>query len=215
MLRMTMHANELILFLMGLVSLFSPPSVIGPFAVLMHDRTVNMQRSIAVRLGCYIAVTLVVFAWAGQYLLTILGVTVPALTISGGIALLSSALPSMVGARATGGEADIPEPTPTDQHDIVAVPLVFPLSIGAGMVSLTITTASRFRTIPDLLGISMVCLLFAGIAGMTLYFARPLGRWLGACGLAVLSRISGVVLTAIAVQLIAKGIRELWMVHGG
>lgn len=206
----SIQIHDLVLLLTGLVSLFSPPAVIGPFAVLTYPFPAQIQKKIAVRTGIFIAVVLIVFAWAGQFLLVVLGITVPALTMAGGIALLLSALPIMLGQGIAPVELD--KAGTSDQHDwraLVAVPIVFPLSVGAGMVSLIIATAGRFNSVVDLIGISCVCVVFGALAGLTLYFAKPLGTLLGPGGLAILSRISGVTLTAIAVQLLAKGVKEL------
>ncbi|WP_081801449.1 MarC family protein [Herminiimonas sp. CN] len=206
----TIQIHDLVLLLTGLVSLFSPPAVIGPFALLTYPFPALIQKKIAVRMGIFIAAVLTVFAWAGQFLLVVLGITVPALTMAGGIALLLSALPIMLGQGISPIELDkASKPGRDDWRALVAVPIVFPLSVGAGMVSLIIATAGRFNSIIDLVGISCVCVIFGALAGLTLYFAKPLGTLLGPGGLAILSRISGVTLTAIAVQLLAKGIKEL------
>lgn len=206
----TIQMHDLVLLLTGLLSLFSPPAVIGPFALLTYPFPALIQKKIAVRMGIFIAAVLTVFAWAGQFLLVVLGITVPALTMAGGIALLLSALPIMLGQGISPIELDkAGKPGRDDWRALVAVPIVFPLSVGAGMVSLIIATAGRFHSIVDLIGISCVCAIFGALAGLTLYFAKPLGTFLGPGGLAILSRISGVTLTAIAVQLLAKGVKEL------
>lgn len=206
----TIQINDLVLLLTGLVSLFSPPAVIGPFALLTYPFPARIQKKIAVRMGVFIVIVLTVFAWAGQFLLAVLGITVPALTVAGGVALLLSALPIMLGQGISSVELDKTGRSGQDDwRALVAVPIVFPLSVGAGMVSLIIATAGRFHSTVDLIGISCVCVIFGVLAGLTLYFAKPLGTLLGPGGLAILSRISGVTLTAIAVQLLAKGIKEL------
>ncbi|MBK3844578.1 MarC family protein, partial [Paraburkholderia aspalathi] len=94
-------------------------------------------------------------------------------------------------------------------RSFIAVPLIFPLSIGSAVVSLVITTATRFHTVADLCTISIVCVLHAGVIGLTYVFSGTWCKRLGEIGMTLIERLSGIVLTAIAFQMLAQGIREL------
>lgn len=140
----------------------------------------------------------------------------PALRTAGGILLLLISI-DMVFARHSGGtstttEEDVEART---RHDISVFPLATPLIAGPGAISaiiLLITSAEG-----DYLKDAMVILALLLILAMTylaLRLAIPIQRLLGVTGLQVVSRIIGVLLTALAIQFIFDGVRSSGLVPG-
>ena len=87
--------------------------------------------------------------------------------------------------------------------------MIFPLSIGSAVISLVITTATRFHTIADLSIVSAACVLHAGVIALTYLCSGSWCKRLSEIGRTIVERLSGIVLTAIAFQMLAQGIREL------
>jgi multiple antibiotic resistance protein len=206
-----MTSRDVLLFLTGLLTLFCPPVAMPMYAAVTGHFPHATQRQIALRLFVWIAVLMVASVWAGQFLLRVLGLTLGALTLTGGLVLCLWSIPMMRGlhpvADARTGAASPLDPA--QWRAFIAVPLVFPLSIGSAVISLVITTASRFHRPADLCIISAACILHAALIALTYLWS---GTWCGRIGetsRSILERLSGIVLTAIAFQMLAQGLREL------
>jgi multiple antibiotic resistance protein len=208
---MTIPLEQLILLFTSLFAIFSPPANIGPFAAISGHFPRPIQRRIALQVAASYAGVLIISAWVGQWLLEILGVTVSGLTVAGGIALMLAGLPLML-------RGDKPQPSPeeieaaSDREDwrsVVVVPLTFPMSVGGATAAIVIASASRYDSIPDLTAISLVCILMALVIFATHFFSGPVAKRLSPQNMDILTRVSGIVLVAIASQLLVKGTIEL------
>lgn len=207
---MTISIDQLILFFLSLVALFSPLAGVASHATITGRYSSTIQRKIALWIVIYITILLVIITWVGQALLELLGVTVPALNATAGLALLLSAVPMMTGnqnARPVKNTFEEIE-TETWQKETI-MPLIFPLSVGASHAALVIATSSQYDTIPDLIAISFVCFLFAIVVGVTNFFSGPISQRLKPLGQDILTRLAGIVLTAIGFSLLVRGITEL------
>ncbi len=89
------------------------------------------------------------------------------------------------------------------------MPLIFPFSVGASTVAIVISTSSRYDSTIDLIAISIVCALFALVVGIINYFSGPLNQRLSPQGRDIMSRVAGIILVAIAIGLLTKGITEI------
>lgn len=198
-------------FATGLVTIFCPPAAISLYASHTDVFPREIQRKIALRLFSGVALVLLSFAWVGQLLLRILGITSVALSMTGGLILILWSVPMMLGRGLRLEErARSTEPgNAADWRATVAVPLIFPMSIGGAVISLIIATTSRFHTMADLLAISVFCIADAGLIALTYFFTHPLSLRIGPMAMELAKRVSGIVLTAIAVQMLAQGLREL------
>lgn len=208
---MTIPTEQLLILFTSLFAIFSPPAALGPIATISGDYPRHIQRRIATQITVAYAGVLIVAAWVGQWLLEVLGVTVSGLTVAGGIALLLAGLPLMLnGAKRQPSEAEITQASAQDEwRTIVVVPLTFPLSVGGATAAIVIAAASRWDTVPDLIAISLVCLVMAVVIFATHYLSGPIAKRLSPQNMDILSRISGIVLVAIAAQLLVRGTIEL------
>ena len=216
---MTMTLTQLLVLFTALVSLFSPLANIGPFAALVGHLPREDQRKLAPRVFLNVLAVLLVFVWLGELLFNLLGVTPDTLSVTGGIALFIAGLPMMLkGAKEPEGEDEAlaqAKEQPQDWRSMVVVPMTFPMSIG-GTTEAYVVSASGFAKNPlDLLAISVVVLLFSIVIWLTHLFAPPIGRAVGPGGRDILTRVGGIVLVAISVQLVASGLKGLFPVLGG
>lgn len=141
---MTLTISELLLFAISLLAMFSPLATLGPAAALLGEAPQAAQRQVALLVARnYVAVT-VLTVLLGDVLLTALGISTAALTLTGGAALLHQGWPLMTRA----GKAEdrsLPAPqTPASWSELTAVPLTFPITIGGGTIAVVIGAASRF-----------------------------------------------------------------------
>lgn len=179
------------------------------FAGLTQNNT-GRERFIFATRGVLIATgILLFFGVVGNVILDLFGITLPALRVAGGILLLLIAI-DMVFARHSGGTGttDEEEAEGRTRNDISVFPLAMPLLAGPGAISAVIllTTGAESDLEFWLVLVALVATLF--IAWLTLLVAIPIQKLLGLTGLSVLTRVVGILLTALAVQFVFDGIRE-------
>jgi multiple antibiotic resistance protein len=199
-------------FLLALSTFFAtigPADLVLVFAALTEKFTTKERRVMALR-GTLIATgILVFFAVFGEALLKLFGITIPALRIAGGVLLLLISI-DMVFARHSGGTGTTPEEEneALKRPDISVFPLATPLIAGPGAISAVIllsTAEGAFTSGWVLVVAAMLVILVVCYAAMLV--AIPIQRLLGLTGLAVVSRVVGVLLAALAIQFLIDGIK--------
>lgn len=147
---------------------------------------------------------LLVFLFGGQYLMAVLGITEPSLTIAGGIILFLIALKMI-----------FPNPGLGIREEIEGEPFIVPLAIPyvagpSAMASVLLITSQEPHRWQEWL---LALILAWGLTAIIIYFSTGLSRLLGKRGLVALERLMGMVLTAIAVQMFLEGVRKF--LNGG
>ncbi|HVX82698.1 MAG: MarC family protein [Devosia sp.] len=207
-------------FVVALTTFFA---TIGPadlalvFAALTHKNTAFERRAFALRGTAVAAAILLFFAVFGTALLGVFGITLPALRTAGGALLFLISL-DMVFARHSGGTGTTSEEEAEarTRADISVFPLAMPLIAGPGAISATIVLISGAQG--DNLKLAAVfaaLLIILALTYLALLIAIPIQRLLGLTGLAVVSRIVGVLLAALSVQFIFDGIKGSGLLGGG
>ncbi len=206
-----MTLRQIVLFQTALFSMFSPFAVIAPFVNLTSEYPHRIQRKMTFRVSFFSMLTLLVTAWTGDVLLKLLGISVEALAAAGGTILIATSLPMIMTGDSPRKKVDHDsiDEMAEDWKSIVVSPLVFPLTIGAGSISLVITQASRAAGLLDRIVISGVILLHGCIMWTTYSFAGPLSRRIGRQGNAVITRIGGIILLSLAFILLTEGLGVL------
>jgi multiple antibiotic resistance protein len=206
-------------FMLSLTTFFAtigPADLILVFAALTEKSIPVERRAMALR-GTLIATgILVFFAVFGQALLNLFGITLPALRIAGGVLLLLISI-DMVFARHSGGTGTTPEEEneARTRPDISVFPLATPLIAGPGAISAVIllsTPAGLFSF--AWLAVIAALLLILLLCYLAMLVAIPIQRLLGLTGLAVVSRIVGVLLAALAMQFLIDGIKSSGLFAG-
>ena len=187
-----------------------PLGMVPLFMSLVPGMDAAVRRKTALRGTLAASGILVVSAFAGSFVLDKLGITLAAFRIAGGILLLLLAI-DMVLARMSPLRTTAPaEETDADlRHDVALVPLAIPLIAGPGAFASVILLMGRAGGDP----LAMLTVIAVLLAVMTTLLAALLAAskimdLLGMSGVAVLGRVFGIVLSALAVQLIVSGIAE-------
>lgn len=204
-----MSVDTLLLALTTFFATIGPADLVLVFAALTEKQNTAERRATALR-GTLIALgILLFFAVFGEPLLRLFGITLPALRIAGGILLLLISI-DMVFARHSGGTGTTPEEESEARQrgDISVFPLATPLIAGPGAISAVIllTTAEGAFTAGWVVVVVALILIMALCYGAMLA-AIPLQRVLGITGVAVVSRVVGVLLAALAMQFLIDGIK--------
>lgn len=180
------------------------------FLTVTNDVAASSKPGIAWRAGAISFLVLTVFALVGEVFLNALGIGLPALRIAGGLLLFWIAF-EMIFAKRQERQAETLERVAKDSDfHLAAVPLAIPMVAGPGAITAVILLSSRTQA--DVVGkLLLVALIGAVILACVASFlaAARISRSLGETGAAVLSRLLGVILTALAVQFVIDGVKEV------
>jgi multiple antibiotic resistance protein len=198
------------LFLSTFVTLFviiDPPGCAPIFASLTRDCPPRERRMMAVRSVLIAGGILVFFALLGEDLLEVLGIGLPAFRIAGGIMLFLIALEMVFERRTARREHRAQEVSATEEvADISVFPMGIPMIAGPGSIASVMLLVGRSE------GIDQTLVVFAALAAvlaltlLALLAAGALMRMLGHRMEAMLTRLLGVLLAALAVQFVIDGI---------
>ena len=187
-----------------------PLDIAALFAALTANQPAQHKRAMAVRGTLIGAGILLTFALIGEVLLSRLGISLAALRTAGGILLLLIGI-DMVFARSSGGTSttDDEEVEATGKTDISVFPLATPLIAGPGAMGAAILLMADQEG--DVMGQVIVIGSLLAVILLTfisLLLASQIQKLLGVTGMHVVSRVMGVLLTALAVQFVFDGIRQ-------
>lgn len=190
------------LFLELFITLFvimDPLGTIPLFLSLTSGRSVAMRRRAAWQAVLVAFAVIVVFAIFGRQLLAYLNVSLPALQAAGGLLLLLVALELLTGKAQ--------EPSQTQEVNVALVPLGTPLLAGPGAIVATMVFAERVDTAATLVAVMLGLVAIHVVLWLTMRFSIGILRLIKESGVSLVSRISGLLLSAIAVQLVADAVR--------
>jgi len=193
-----------------------PISLIPLFTGLTAGATRQYQRRMALKAVGVSAVILLLFALGGAAFLDLMGISLEAFRIFGGLLLFLLAL-EMVFARESGTRTSSGEAAESRRRaDISVFPLAFPFIAGPGALATILLwfgplhlagQAALFGTL-----LAAVALVLA-IALVLMLLADPLMRVIGVTGANVAARLLGVILGALAVQFVLDGLRQAFGVN--
>jgi multiple antibiotic resistance protein len=166
-------------------------SLTGGFTMRARARAAG--QAVLVSLGVIIS-----FALFGQQILDYLGIGIPALQGAGGLLLLLVALDLLT------GRGD--DPQEVQDVNVALVPLGTPLLAGPGAIVATIVFVRRADGVLDYLALALAILAVHAALFLALRFSGGIIRVIRDSGIVLVSRIAGLLLSAIAVQLVANSV---------
>lgn len=183
--------------------LLTPFFVLSMFLSLTREMDALQRRRLAVRVTwAIVGVSLGLFLF-GNALFRVLGITVDAFRVGAGILLFLSAVDLVRGDTSS-------RTVPTD-GDIAVVPLAVPITIGPATTGALLVMGSEAYTGPMTTGLLSCAGLLAALfcVSAMLFAAAPVERLIGRQGLVILSKLTGLVLAALAAQIVFAGVRGL------
>ncbi len=184
-----------------LLVITDPPGVVPPFLGLTKGLPPRVRNRLAWQAAVVAFGVIIAFAVFGQSILAYLGVELPALQGAGGLLLLLVALQLLTGAMT--------EPTEAERlkANVAFVPLGTPLLAGPGAIVATMLFVRRANGAADIAAFAVAVVAVAILLWLTMRFSGAIHRILRASGVELITRIAGLLLSAIAVQLVAEAIR--------
>ena len=190
-----------------LLVVVDPVSLVPIFGALTQNETEAERRRIAFRGVTIAAAVLVVFTLIGNALLSVLGISLSAFRIAGGVLLFFLAI-DMVLVRDSGLRSTTvrEQAEAAQRQDISVFPLAIPLIGGPGAITTMLLLNGRSSDLWVTFALLGVLVLVLALSLLSLLLTGRLMRLIGVTGSGVVSRVLGVLLAALAVQFIVDGL---------
>ncbi|HWP19099.1 MAG TPA: MarC family protein [Burkholderiaceae bacterium] len=207
---------DLIKPLIALLAIVNPIGVV-PFFIHFTQGFTRQQRQRTIRVSAFTAFLVVaISAVAGLRIIEFFGISIASFQVGGGMLLLISALQMLQAQPAETRQEDVAEGASKADAgaSIAVVPLTIPLLTGPATISTMVIYAQQTRRwweIAVLVGYGVVIGLAAFLA---LSAAGRIARLLGQTGINIMTRLMGLILAALAVEIMADGLVKLFPVLG-
>lgn len=203
-------------FLLAFPALFSIVNPIAGafiFREATADRTHDERVLLARRVGVYSLVVMIVALWAGSYVMSFFGITLPALRVAGGV-LLGAFAWELLGRpehREDRKQQQASDAAAGPPEDVAFFPLTLPFTTGPGTISVAVALGAGRPSIGVggfFTGVTLAALAMAVVIGVTYAYADRLGALLGRNGTRTVSRLSAFILFCIGVQMFLTGVAD-------
>jgi multiple antibiotic resistance protein len=190
----------------SILFLVDPPGTVPAFMALTAKYTPERRRRTALVASTVATLTLAGFAAAGNYVFRVLGLTLPAFQIAGGLILFLVALDMIRAQRST---QENPEEMSEGEEaaDVAVAPLAIPMLAGPAALSTVAVLMAQAQNAGEVTVVFLAIALTGLVCFLTLRLAEPIQRRLGKTGIHILGRVLGLVLAGIAVQFILNGLK--------
>ncbi|MFF1422631.1 MarC family protein [Streptomyces sp. NPDC058280] len=185
--------------------IMDPPGITPIFLALTSGRSAKVQRAMAWQAVAVAFGVITVFGILGQQILDYLHVSVPALMIAGGLLLLLIALDLLTGKN--------DEPQQTKDVNVALVPLGMPLLAGPGAIVSVILAVQHADRASAQVSVWAAIVAMHAVLWLTMRYSLLIIRLIRDGGVVLVTRLAGMMLSAIAVQQIINGVTQV--VQGG
>ncbi|MEY5029266.1 MAG: hypothetical protein RLZ63_1581 [Pseudomonadota bacterium] len=205
--------------LVTLLAIVNPLAIV-PFFIHYTQgfSRVQRQRTVWISSGTAFAV-IAASALLGLQILEFFGISLASFQVGGGLLLMTSAL-SMINAQPAEARANAEEIQSAGVKaftgdSIAVVPLTIPLLTGPATMSTVVIYAEQAKTAFQLLTLVGYGVVVAGATALCFSLATPIARVLGQTGINVMTRLMGLILAALAVEVMANGLHKLFPALAG
>ena len=198
-------------FITSLVSFFviiDPTGNIFAFLALAAGAPAATGRHLAGRACCYSFVILALFALAGRFIIDFFGISLAAFQIAGGLILFRISFDMLQGQGHFNRLDTASSLKAEDYGDIALVPLAVPLMAGPGSITTALVLASRAQTLAENLCIILAAAVILVFSYLCFRYAERIVALIKESSLRLLTRIMGLILTALAVEFVIQGLRS-------
>jgi multiple antibiotic resistance protein len=200
--------------LITLLAIVNPLAIV-PFFIHYTQGFSPEQRRHTVRVSAFSAfVVIAVSALAGLQILEFFGISLASFQVGGGMLLLTSALNMLnaqpAEAKTTTHELEDGAAKAAMGASIAVVPLTIPLLTGPATMSTVVIYADKAKTLLQLGTLVGYGVVIALATALCFSMAQPIARVLGKTGINVMTRLMGLILAALAVEVMSDGLTKLF-----
>ncbi len=179
--------------------LLSPFFSVSMFLLLSGDMDARSRRRCAARTSLAILIICLAVYFFGNVIFHVLGITVEAFQVGAGTLLFLTAMQMVTGKRSEVAH-DVDE-------DFAVVPLAIPMIAGPGTIGTLLVLGMEISGTRERLVAGSAVLLAVVMISLFLFLAMPIAKLLGQKGLQMMMKLTGLILTALAAQIIFTGVR--------
>jgi multiple antibiotic resistance protein len=183
-----------------LFMIFTPFFVMSAFLSLTKDDSPAERQRIAVKVTLAVIFTCFALFLFGTYIFALFGITLDAFRIGAGAVLFLSAV-SMIQGKAAVSRQD-------SKEDVAVVPLAIPITVGPGTIGALLVMGADLDSLPEKVTACLALLAAVLSVGGLLLVAGRLERYLGQQGLSILTKLTGLFVSAIAAQIFFTGLKN-------
>lgn len=183
-----------------LIVILDPMGLMPVFLGLTSKLSRTAQRKAAFQASLVSFGVILAFAFLGQQILRALHISMESLKLSGGVLLFLVAMELL-----TSSDMEQPD-TGDDAVNVALVPLGIPLLAGPGAIVAVMVSMAQAHTAGSIVGVVGAVVATHVVIWLSMRFALELSRFLGTGGIMLLTKISGVLLAAIATELVMGGV---------
>jgi multiple antibiotic resistance protein len=198
---------EYLLLAIGSTFVIVDPIAAVPTFLGMTVRNTPQERDRMARQACIAtAGVLILFALLGKWIFIMLGITLPAFQIAGGLVMMLIAYDMLHAQRSSIQETVEEKEAGVVKEDIAITPLAIPMLAGPGAISTVILLENKAQGVPQLMALYItICVVC--IASYFLFHVAARGTVLfGPITMKIIARLMGLFLAAVAVQFILNGV---------
>ncbi|GAA3579487.1 MarC family protein [Marinobacter xestospongiae] len=184
------------------VFLLAPFFVVTMFLALTRGQPAAEKNSIIRRATVAALVLGLILFFAGPVLFNAIGITLNSFRIGAGSLLFLTAI-SLVNSGTRNHATGLPQ---EDRDDIAVVPMAIPVMIGPATIGAILVYGAELKSVPEVVGGVLALVTGLLLLALLLYLSGYLERMLGKTGLNILSKVSGLILSAMAAEIVLTGI---------
>lgn len=197
-------------FFIGLVAIINPLGLLPVFVSLTSHQTPIERMRTNTTANLAVMIILWVSMFFGQVILDVFGISIASFRIAGGSLITLIAWSMLQGKLGEVRHNKEEKGESVAKESIAVVPLALPLMAGPGAISSTIVYASQFRTPGQLLGLSLVVVVFSLFSWLVFRAAPLLFRLMGKTGINVVTRIMGLIMMSLGIEIIVAGLKHMF-----
>ncbi len=184
------------------------PIATVPAFLAMTARESTAQRLRTARVACMVAVGILAgFALVGQFLFSLLGITLPAIQVAGALVLLLVSLDMLRAQRSPVQETAAETAEGASKDDVAVTPLAVPMLAGPAAISTVMLLQAQAPTWAHR-GMLLACVTLVGLASyVTLALGASGARWISPLAEKIITRLMGLLLAALAIQFLFNGLK--------
>ena len=191
----------------SLFVIVDPIATVPAFLAMTARDSINHRLRMA-RTACLVVVGILMgFALIGQWLFTLLGITLPAIQVAGALVLLLVALDMLRAQRSPVQETAEETAAGATKEDIAVTPLAIPMLAGPAAISTVILLEAQAISWAQR-GLLLACVVLVGLASYIILALGATGaKWMSPLAEKIMTRLMGLLLAALAVQFLFNGLK--------
>ncbi|MCL2919145.1 YchE family NAAT transporter [Shewanella litorisediminis] len=205
-----MDVTVYIKFFLGLVAIINPIGLLPVFVSLTSHQTEAERNHTGKVANLAVVIILLVTIVAGQHILNMFSISLSAFRIAGGTLIAIIALSMLQGKLGEVKRNQEEDRESSAMESVAVVPLALPLMAGPGAISSVIVFAAEHNTLIDLVGMFITVLIFGALSFGLFRMASAIYRVLGKTGINVITRLMGLLMLSIGIEVMAAGFKGLF-----